>query len=281
MYVGTSSIIGTLVLVVLLAPQDSCVVATLVPRPQPPAYSYDGFGAGFNGGGAVGGGSSQGYLGLGPVGGGGQPAIVFPGPNDKTSAFFGLLKLPYILCYFAARGEWPQYPPHLQGAVLDLGRHVFAMNDYGLRNYCSKHYPVNQCHRPCCSYPVLIRPGTAYSFEDMPAYPNRKVSKRPPGKKPSNDDAEVLEDAGEEAPPAEGEEEEAPADEAAEGEGEEEAPSERLQIPRKSAINGLEDRISFVPLRTTKAQKLDDTGRAAGVSGKIQLPGSVASGVPK
>lgn len=114
----------------------------------------------------------------------------------------------------------------------------------------------------------------------MPAYPNRKVSKRPPGKKPSNDDAEVLEDAGEEAPPAEGEEE-APADEGAEGEGEEEANSERLKMPRKSAINGSEDRISFVPLRTTKARKLDDAGRAAGVSGKIQLPGSVASGVPK
>lgn len=115
----------------------------------------------------------------------------------------------------------------------------------------------------------------------MPAYPNRKVSKRPPGKKPSNDDVEVLEDAGEEAPPAEGEEEEAPADEGAEWEGEEEANSERLKMPRKSAINGSEDRISFVPLRTTKARKLDDAGRAAGVSGKIQLPGSVASGVPK
>lgn len=126
----------------------------------------------------------------------------------------------------------------------------------------------------------------------MPAYPTRKASKRPPGKKPplKDDDAEVLDDP----PPAEEEEApaEEPAEEGAEGEGEEgEAPSERLQMPRKSVVvNGLEDqpdRVSFVPLRTTKgpgqgrSRKLVNDGRAGGISGKIQLPGSVASGVPK
>ncbi|XP_062549824.1 uncharacterized protein LOC134214479 isoform X2 [Armigeres subalbatus] len=88
-----------------------------------------------------------------PEGNGGT--FVFPGPNDRRAAFFGLLKLPYIICYHAAYGKWPNFPPQLQAAVLDLGRHVFAMNDYGLRNYCSKYFRVTKVHRPCCATSVI------------------------------------------------------------------------------------------------------------------------------
>ncbi|KFB44548.1 Dper\GL20610-PA-like protein [Anopheles sinensis] len=90
------------------------------------------------------------------------PDVVLPPPT--TTGLAGgskephgnsqdLLRLPQILCGYAASGRWPPYPPYLQAAIVDLGRHVFALDDPGVRQYCARYTRILIVRRPCCAYP--------------------------------------------------------------------------------------------------------------------------------
>lgn len=83
-----STMIGMLLIVVLIGLQSGS--GTLLSRPGGP--SVDGF---FGGGTAGGRPTATDWFHSGGVANtGSASSIVFPGPNDRRSAFFGLLKLP-------------------------------------------------------------------------------------------------------------------------------------------------------------------------------------------
>uniref|UniRef100_A0A182MVK0 Uncharacterized protein n=1 Tax=Anopheles culicifacies TaxID=139723 RepID=A0A182MVK0_9DIPT len=84
-------------------------------------------------------------------------AILPPGGTGGSKKPQGnsqdLQRLPQILCNYAATGRWPSYPPYLQAAIVDLGRHVFALDDPGVRQYCANYVRIGFVRRPCCAYP--------------------------------------------------------------------------------------------------------------------------------
>uniref|UniRef100_A0A182QUB8 Uncharacterized protein n=1 Tax=Anopheles farauti TaxID=69004 RepID=A0A182QUB8_9DIPT len=88
------------------------------------------------------------------------PGAVLPpvagtgGPNKPQGTSQQLLRLPQILCNYAATGRWPSYPAFLQAAIVDLGRHVFALDDPGVRQYCANYVRIVSVRRPCCAYPA-------------------------------------------------------------------------------------------------------------------------------
>jgi hypothetical protein len=53
-----------------------------------------------------------------------------------------------IVCHYAARGNWPNFPIYLQRPIADMSRYVFSMSDEGVRVYCKTLFVVVICHRP-------------------------------------------------------------------------------------------------------------------------------------
>nr|XP_029727555.1 LOW QUALITY PROTEIN: uncharacterized protein LOC109419646 [Aedes albopictus] len=297
---GAAHPIGVVLVAVLIWPNLS--LGTFMPVRPPSVTSNNGVYFG-NGGGGVGVGSiaTDGFHSGAPIGGpvgSGAGSIVFPGPNDRRAAFFGLLKLPYIICYYAAHGRWPNFPSHLQAAVLDLGRHVFAMDDYGLRNYCSKFFRFTIGHRPCCStsvYPIAILPGGVgpgtIGFDQVPG---KKPAKRTTKKPIPAPDAEFIPEvepeggAGEDTEteePVPAEEEPAP-----EGGGEDYDTGRLVNHQRQKERRGSECRedgvdcgtktVPFVPLRNGKDAKQLDKNKTG--ARKLTSDGRLGStGIPK
>lgn len=53
-----------------------------------------------------------------------------------------------ILCYYAAKGRWPQYPKIMDNQVQEMSKKVFAMDDYALQKYCEGIFILKHCYRP-------------------------------------------------------------------------------------------------------------------------------------
>lgn len=103
---GAAHPIGVVLVAVLIWPNLS--LGTFMPV-RPPSVTSNNGGYFGNGGGGVGVGpiaTDEFHSGGAPIGGpvgSGAGSIVFPGPNDRRAAFFGLLKLP---CEFDRRYEY-------------------------------------------------------------------------------------------------------------------------------------------------------------------------------
>lgn len=53
-----------------------------------------------------------------------------------------------IICSFANFGRWPSYPVIYATQISQLGGQVFALDDYGMRNYCFGIFSLTHCYRP-------------------------------------------------------------------------------------------------------------------------------------
>lgn len=65
---------------------------------------------------------------------------------------------PDIICFFAAKGFWPFYPPILQQQVNDMGKKVFSLSDDRLRQFCRGKFNFQEtCYRPGESMQIQLR----------------------------------------------------------------------------------------------------------------------------
>lgn len=54
-----------------------------------------------------------------------------------------------IICFFAAKGFWPFYPPILQYQVNEMGRKVFSLSDDRIQQFCRGKFNFQEmCYRP-------------------------------------------------------------------------------------------------------------------------------------
>lgn len=54
-----------------------------------------------------------------------------------------------IVCFFAAKGFWPFYPPMLQYQVNEMGKKIFALSDDRVRQFCRGKFNFQEtCYRP-------------------------------------------------------------------------------------------------------------------------------------
>ncbi|XP_037026206.1 uncharacterized protein LOC119067387 [Bradysia coprophila] len=87
-------------------------------------------------------------------------------PADKN--FFGLLLVPYIICFFAATGIWPHYPQYMQNSVNEMGQQVFSQSDEHIQNFCRGKFLFNaQAHRP-----VFFK-GIFFPFAPIEEWPSK------------------------------------------------------------------------------------------------------------
>ncbi|XP_037940993.1 uncharacterized protein LOC119685699 [Teleopsis dalmanni] len=62
--------------------------------------------------------------------------------------FIHIFHVPYIVCFFAAKGKWPFIPPLLQLRVDSLAKSIFNQTDSFIRNFCKKWIQIKECFRP-------------------------------------------------------------------------------------------------------------------------------------
>ncbi|XP_055920160.1 uncharacterized protein LOC129951836 [Eupeodes corollae] len=81
---------------------------------------------------------------------------------EERRSFFHLFNVPYIVCFFAAKGKWPFFPNFMQVQVDQVGRSIFPQSDSFIRNYCQKWIQIKECFRPhnIVSYPDAPPPPT-------------------------------------------------------------------------------------------------------------------------
>lgn len=67
----------------------------------------------------------------------------------KKKSWFILLSSTDIVCFFAAKGFWPFYPPILQYQVSEMGKKVFSLSDDRIRQFCRGKFNFQEtCYRP-------------------------------------------------------------------------------------------------------------------------------------
>ncbi|XP_050322811.1 uncharacterized protein LOC126754754 [Bactrocera neohumeralis] len=67
---------------------------------------------------------------------------------EQRRGFFHLFNIPYIVCFFAAKGKWPFIPTFMQGRVDATARTFFKQNDSAIKQFCQKWIQIKQCFRP-------------------------------------------------------------------------------------------------------------------------------------
>ncbi|XP_037899862.1 uncharacterized protein LOC119644389 [Glossina fuscipes] len=67
---------------------------------------------------------------------------------EMNRSFFHIFKIPYIICFFAARGKWPFIPPFMQNRVDAAARTLFSQNDSYIKQFCQKWIQIKECFRP-------------------------------------------------------------------------------------------------------------------------------------
>ncbi|CAD7014811.1 uncharacterized protein LOC101459319 [Ceratitis capitata] len=78
-------------------------------------------------------------------GGGGIHAI---SSLEQRRGFFHIFNIPYIVCFFAAKGKWPFIPNFMQGRVDATARTFFKQNDSVIKQFCHKWIQIKECFRP-------------------------------------------------------------------------------------------------------------------------------------
>ncbi|XP_033254128.1 uncharacterized protein LOC108158081 [Drosophila miranda] len=62
--------------------------------------------------------------------------------------FLHLFHVPYIICFYAAKGKWPYVPGFMKYKVDNAARNLFHNNDSAIRQFCNKWIQVKECFRP-------------------------------------------------------------------------------------------------------------------------------------
>ncbi|XP_031618667.1 uncharacterized protein LOC116337868 [Contarinia nasturtii] len=80
--------------------------------------------------------------------------------STRTSrGFLGLFIIPYIVCFFVAKGFWPMYPSMLQYQVNEMGKKVFSQSDERIRQFCCGKLNFQEsCYRPVLFKLVPVDP---------------------------------------------------------------------------------------------------------------------------
>ncbi|XP_054741083.1 uncharacterized protein LOC129246356 [Anastrepha obliqua] len=67
---------------------------------------------------------------------------------EQRRSFFHIFNIPYIVCFFAAKGKWPFIPNFIQGRVDATARTFFKQNDSSIKQFCEKWIQIKECFRP-------------------------------------------------------------------------------------------------------------------------------------
>ncbi|KAM7345296.1 uncharacterized protein ACRADG_011660 isoform 2-T2 [Cochliomyia hominivorax] len=87
---------------------------------------------------------------------------------DQHKSFLKIFNIPYIICFFAAKGKWPFIPPFMQNRVDAAARTLFSQNDSFIKQFCNKWIQIKECFRP------LFSSTTTPSSVDVVSLSNQK-----------------------------------------------------------------------------------------------------------
>ncbi|XP_034106603.1 uncharacterized protein LOC117569518 isoform X1 [Drosophila albomicans] len=62
--------------------------------------------------------------------------------------FLHIFHVPYIICFYAAKGKWPYVPGFMKTRVNSAARNFFHQNDSFIKQFCTKWIQVKECFRP-------------------------------------------------------------------------------------------------------------------------------------
>ncbi|XP_016928420.3 uncharacterized protein [Drosophila suzukii] len=67
---------------------------------------------------------------------------------EHQRTFLHLFHVPYIICFYAAKGKWPYVPGFMKYRVDNAARSFFHQNDSFIKQFCTKWIQVKECFRP-------------------------------------------------------------------------------------------------------------------------------------
>ncbi|XP_032590815.1 uncharacterized protein LOC116805063 [Drosophila grimshawi] len=67
---------------------------------------------------------------------------------DYQRTFLHLFHVPYIICFYAAKGKWPYVPGFMKDRVDSASKNFFLQNDSYIKQFCTKWIQVKECFRP-------------------------------------------------------------------------------------------------------------------------------------
>ncbi|XP_030558538.1 uncharacterized protein LOC115761060 [Drosophila novamexicana] len=67
---------------------------------------------------------------------------------EHRRTFLQIFQVPYIMCFYAAKGKWPYVPGFLRSRVDSSARSFFLQNDSYIKDFCTKWIQVKECFRP-------------------------------------------------------------------------------------------------------------------------------------
>ncbi|XP_030388267.1 uncharacterized protein LOC115634576 [Scaptodrosophila lebanonensis] len=73
---------------------------------------------------------------------------------EHQRAFFNIFRVPYIICFYAAKGKWPYMPGFMKSRVDNAARNFFKQNDSIIKQACTKWIQVKECFRPLFDKPT-------------------------------------------------------------------------------------------------------------------------------
>ncbi|KAH8261003.1 hypothetical protein KR044_002118 [Drosophila immigrans] len=67
---------------------------------------------------------------------------------EHQRTFLHIFHVPYIICFYAAKGKWPYVPGFMKTRVNSAARSFFHQNDSFIKQFCTKWIQVKECFRP-------------------------------------------------------------------------------------------------------------------------------------
>ncbi|EDW74345.1 uncharacterized protein Dwil_GK21865 [Drosophila willistoni] len=67
---------------------------------------------------------------------------------EHQRTFLHIFHVPYIICFYAAKGKWPYVPGFMKSRVDVASRSFFNQNDSFIKQFCTKWIQVKECFRP-------------------------------------------------------------------------------------------------------------------------------------
>ncbi|XP_017865378.1 PREDICTED: uncharacterized protein LOC108615416 [Drosophila arizonae] len=67
---------------------------------------------------------------------------------EHQRTFLHLFHVPYIICFYAAKGKWPYVPGFMKARVDNAAKSFFHQNDSFIKQFCTKWIQVKECFRP-------------------------------------------------------------------------------------------------------------------------------------
>ncbi|KAH8370632.1 hypothetical protein KR093_004384 [Drosophila rubida] len=67
---------------------------------------------------------------------------------EHQRTFLHIFHVPYIICFYAAKGKWPYVPGFMKTRVNSAAKSFFHQNDSFIKQFCTKWIQVKECFRP-------------------------------------------------------------------------------------------------------------------------------------